>query len=456
MTLWKYIKEKMLEHPTQTVNENDAAMTFEELCIFAESYAKKLTADYYGILCSSELATAMALLSCMAAGKPAVIMPTRYGRETYERIWDRADPPCIITDTSGGLSIIPVSSSDRPKTPEKDIAIILYTSGSTGEPKGVMLSNSNIICNIKDIRSYFPVTTKDTILISRPLYHSSVLTGEFLASLCAGARIVFTSEPFQPLNIINLLKETKATVYGNTPTLIATMSRFIRKPRELSVRLLSVSGECMTEGMARAIRKAFPNADIFCGYGMSEASPRIAYLPAEDFDEDPTCAGVALPSVKIRIVRSDGNDAAKGESGEILVKGDNVMVGYFDDKKRTEAVKRHGWLHTGDIGYFDKRSWLYIKGRKDDMIIRAGMNIYPAELESRLSDDTRVKDILVYGYEKGGTQEIGMYISGTFVTVGEVFDLCRKRLPAYQLPSRIEILDELPKNKSGKLRRRIS
>ena len=151
-----------------------------------------------------------------------------------------------------------------------------------------MLSDDNLICNIEDIRSYFPITNNDTILISRPLYHSSVLTGEFLVALCAGAKIVFTSESFQPLNILKVLKTNNITVFGSTPTLMTMLSRFVREPCELSVSLLSISGECMTEGMARTIRKAFPKADIYCGYGLSEASPRVAYLPAEDFDDDPT------------------------------------------------------------------------------------------------------------------------------------------------------------------------
>ena len=454
MILWEYIKKKMLGHPTQTVNENGASMTFEELCIFAENYAEKLTADYYGILCSSELATAMALLSCIAAGKPTVIMPVRYGRATYERIWDRADPPCVITDTGGGLSIIPVSSSERPEAPNTNTAVILYTSGSTGAPKGIMLSRDNLICNIKDICSYFPITSNDTILISRTLYHSSVLTGEFFVSLCAGAKIVFTSVSFQPLNILRLLKTNNVTVFGSTPTLMTMLSRLVRTPQELSVRLLSISGECMTEGMARAIRKAFPNADIYCGYGLSEASPRVAYLPAEDFDEDPTCAGIALPSVKIRIARLDGKDAARGEIGEVLVKGNNVMIGYFDDIERTRKTIKHGWLHTGDLGYIGENGRLYIKGRKDDMIIRAGMNIYPAEIENVLSADNRIRDIQVYGYEKNDTQEIGMTVSGDFTSPDEIMSLCKQYLSSYQIPSRIELVDEIEKSVGGKRKRR--
>lgn len=456
MRLWEYIKEKMLEHPTQTISEKGVSMTYEDLCIFAQSFAKKLTADYYGILCNCEMSSAMALLACIAAGKSAVPLPTRYGKEMYIKIWERAEAPCIITDMGDGLNIIPVSPTSYPESPEKDTAVILFTSGSTGKPKGIMLSQDNLICNIEDIRSYFPIANNDTILISRPLYHSSVLTGEFLVALCAGAKIVFTSESFQPLNILKLLKTNNVTVFGSTPTLMTMLSKFVREPHELNVGLLSVSGECITEGMTRTIRRAFPKADIYCGYGLSEASPRVAYLPAEDFDDDPTCAGIALPSVKIRIARPNGKDAARGEVGEILVKGNNVMTGYFDDDKRTRNAVRHGWLHTGDLGYIGKNGRLYIKGRNDDMIIRAGMNIYPAEIENVLSVDGRVREIQVYGYSKNGTQEIGMAISGDFYSVDEIMKMCRQYLPNYQIPSKVELVSELEKNTCGKRKRRTS
>lgn len=454
--LWEYLKNKMLEQPTQTVCENGASLTYEELCIFAEEFAKKLTADYYGILCNCEMLAAMALLACIAAGKPAVPLPTRYGKETYAKIWECAEPPCIITDTGGGLNIISVSSESYPESPERNTAVILFTSGSTGNPKGIILSGDNLICNIEDIRSYFPITRNDTILISRPLYHSSVLTGEFLVSLCVGARIVFTSESFQPLNILKLLKTNNVTVWGSTPTLMTMLSRFVRDPQELSIRLLSISGECMSEGMARTIRKAFPKVDIYCGYGLSEASPRVAYLPADDFVGDPICAGIALPSVKIRIARQNGKDAARDEVGEVLVKGNNVMTGYFGDAERTRNTIRNGWLHTGDLGYIGKNGRLYIKGRKDDMIIRAGMNIYPAEIENIISADSRVRGVQIYGYAKNGTREIGMRLCGDFCSTCEVMKMCKQILPSYQIPSKIELVDKLERNAGGKRKRRTN
>ena len=283
------------------------------------------------------------------------------------------------------------------------------------------------------------------------------MTGEFLLSLCKGVKIVFSSEPFQPLNILTQMKKHRVTVFGSTPTLLATLSRFIRNQDDLSIRYLSVSGECMTEGMAKVIRKGFPNADVYCGYGLSEASPRVAYLPAYLFDAFPTATGIPVPSVKLRLLDKVGNIINGAmEIGELLVQGPNMMQGYFNDEERTKRVLKDGWLHTGDLAYWDHSGMLCVQGRKDDMIIRAGMNIYPAEIENTLSTDPRVKDVLVYGFPKGDTQEIGMKICGEFANMEEVLELCRKELPSFQIPSKIELVDENEVFSGGKKRRKIN
>lgn len=456
MRLWNYIKSRMLEHPEQLICEGEASMTYEELCIYAEHRSQTLNSPCYAILCNSEMATAMALLSCIAAGRTAIPLPMRYGGEYCEKLLKRAQPSVLITDIGGFATEYPFSSVACPNCFEDEPAVILFTSGSTGTPKGVMLSEENLISNIKDIGFYFPIGKHDTILIARPLYHSSVLTGEFLLSLCKGAKIVFSSEPFQPLNILTQMKKHRVTVFGSTPTLLSTLARFIRNQDDLSIRYLSVSGECMTEGMAKAIRKGFPNADVYCGYGLSEASPRVAYLPAYLFDDFPTATGTPVPSVKLRLLDKEGNIIQGAmEIGEVLVQGPNVMQGYFDDEERTKCVLKDGWLYTGDLAYWDHSGMLCVQGRKDDMIIRAGMNVYPVEIENTLSTDPRVKDVLIYGYKKGDTQEIGMKICGEFSNMEEVLELCRKELPSFQIPSKIELVDETEVFSGGKKRRKI-
>ncbi len=455
MKLWTYIKENMMKHPYSKIGTGQISLTYEEMCIFAELFAKRLTEKSYGVVCSSELSSAMAILACIAAGKTVIPVPTRYGIDVYRKILNKADPPCVISDIGGELRVIPLSDTkDRVGDSYKKSAVILFTSGSTGEPKGVMLSEENIISNIRSIASYFPICDKDTVLISRPLYHSSALTGEFLLSLTKGCNVVFYSESFSPLPLLKIMREQEVTVYGSTPTLMATLSRFVKSDNELKIRLLSISGECMTEGYAKVIRNAFPKAEIYCGYGLSEASPRVAYLPANMFDSYPTSAGIPVADVSVRIVNSKGNDVKKNCVGELLVKGKNVMLGYFRDCARSARALRDGWLHTGDLAKIGDDGFLYIKGRKDDMIIRAGMNIYPAEIENTLSKDPRVEKLCVYGYYDGNTQQVGLKIKGSFCGVEEVRCLCREKLPSYQIPSTIEIVEVIPSTPSGKKRKK--
>lgn len=454
MKLWSYLRAKMMENPSQTVCEGDTSISYEELCIFAETRAADINGKYNAILCRSELAAAMALLACLAAERTAIPLPERYGEENYRKILARCHPDQLITDLRGELEVFNTEHYSAAEESELSSALILFSSGSTGAPKGVMLSGRAILANIEGISSYFPITGEDTILISRPLYHSSVVTGEFLTALCAGARIVFSSEHFNPQKILRTVKKKNVTVLGTTPTLLSVLCRFARSAEDIPIRLLSVSGECISEGVARDIRKAFPSARVICGYGLSEASPRVAYLPSELFDQKPTAAGYPLPSVELRIVNSNGEELPQSEIGELTVRGDNLMDGYFNDPQSTEKALRDGWLHTGDLAFIGEDGLLYIKGRRDDMIIRAGMNIYPAEIENALSADERIKEVRAYGYSSEGTQEIGITVCGELSSIEEAVSICRAKLPAYQMPSKIEIKDSLEKLPGGKRKRR--
>lgn len=454
MKLWNYIRDKMMEHPNHTLSEGTATMTYEEVCIYAELFGQKLKYSYYCIICESELAAAMALLSCIASNKCAIPLPTRYGWEYCRKIIDTVNPPCLLTDMTGELTELPLTEQTDIMISEYEPAVILFTSGSTGVPKGVMLSETNFITNIEDIGAYFPIESMDTVLIARPIYHSSVLTGELLLGLCKGANIIFTSEAFQPQNVLTLMRRRHVTVFGSTPSLLAVLAKFIRNHEDLQIRLLSISGECMTDGMAKTIRSGFPQAEIYCGYGLSEASPRVAYLPSELFDKKPTVTGVSVTSVELRIVDQSGhNIMTPMQVGELWVRGPNIMLGYFDSNLTKEVLK-DGWLHTGDLACWDDQGLLCIKGRKDDMIVRAGMNIYPAEIENVLSLDSRVRDVIAYGYSHNDTQEIGLKVFGDFTDEQEVLILCRQVLSAFHIPSQIELLSENDIASSGKKNRK--
>lgn len=453
--LWSYICKQIEKYPMQTVCEGKVNLTYEELRIFAEAFGSKLLNEKCcAIYCSSELGTAMALMSCFAAGVTAVPLSLRYGEAHCKKILDMVDPTCVITDLGGELIINHVMNSNY-KKPIKHPVLIMCTSGTTGIPKGVMLSEKNIITNLCDISSYFKIDGTDTILIARPLYHSAVLTGEFLTALLKGTKIVFDSGRFNPASIIKSLYEQKITVFGGTPTLINLLSQLIRKKDGTYLKHIVISGECMSDAVGENITNSFPEAKIYHVYGLTEACPRVSYMPPESFRDNYSCVGVPLDSVQIKIVNDKGEKVKKGYKGILWIKGDNVMLGYYNAPNHTKRVLRNGWLCTGDIATITEGGWLKIYGRSDDMIIRAGMNIYPADIEAEIKKDSRTKEVIVYGIDEQayGTC-IGMDICGSFSSKNEIFELCKKNLPTYAVPSVIRLVDSLPKNASGKIERR--
>ena len=455
MTLWEYLKSKMQNNLGQVVCENHAEMTYEELIVFAEEYAKKLKGiKCCAILCNCEMAASVALLSCFAAGVTALPLSQRYGKLHCSKILETISPDAVIVDGNSLFQLIYLSDSKYVE-PEVKPALIMCTSGTEGIPKGAMLTEKNIMTNIADISRYFHITSSDSILISRPLYHCAVLTGEFLTALLKGTKIRFYSGPFHPALMLKLLEQHEITVFCGTPTLIHMMARLKRAENKCCLKHICISGECMGTEIAMHIAKAFSSADIYHVYGLTEACPRVAFLPPKLFGKYPDCVGVPLKSVSLKVVRKDGTMAGIGEIGVLWVKGGNVMAGYYNNPQKTAETICDGWLCTGDLALMNEAGLLKIIGRNDDLIIKAGMNIYPQEVESAVKADARVREVLVYGEkdETVGTL-LAMDIAGDFSSADEIRDLCRGCLPAYQMPVKINLVAELPKNGSGKIVRR--
>lgn len=439
--LYEFLKNKMLKNPNQVISNDTEIITYGELLEYAESFGKTLTKDKYGLLFDSDLNTAKALLACLYANKTAVLLSKRYGDAHTQRIIDTVKLSYLITEDG----IKNISEEQDESEDLSDVALIMCTSGTTGKPKGAMITYDNLITNLTDISKYFGINCSDHILIARPLYHCAVLTGEFLISLCKGLRISFMTEGFVPIKILKKAKETSVTTLCGTPTLLYHLAAMSLKSKEpLVLKNIAVSGECMTQTVAQIMRKAFPNTDIYNVYGLTEASPRVSYLPPDEFDNNPTSVGVPLSSLKAKIV-----------DNELLIFGNSIMKGYYNNSESTLRTKQEGWLHTGDVAEMDEQGRIYIKCRKDNMIIRAGMNIYPQEIENALKENEKIVDILAYGVKN---DTVGEKIHIKVVTVlskAEVYNICKQKLLSYELPDVIEIVDELPKNASGKVIRNV-
>ena len=440
--LYGFLKERMLQYPDQVISNDTECITYRELLEYAESFGKTLTKDKYGLLFDSDLNTAKALLACLYANKTALLLSKRYGEAHIQRIIDTVKLSYLITE-EGVKNIFDEQDECEDLS---NVALIMCTSGTTGMPKGAMITHDNLITNLNDISKYFGINYLDHILIARPLYHCAVLTGEFLISLCKGLRISFMTEGFVPMKILKKAKEKSVTTLCGTPTLLYHLSGINLKSKEpLVLKNIVVSGECITQTVAQIMRKAFPNTDIYNVYGLTEASPRVSYLSPDEFDNNPTSVGVPLSSLKARVV-----------DNELLIFGNSIMRGYYNNPEATARAKQDGWLHTGDVAEIDDRGRIYIKSRKDNMIIRAGMNIYPQEIENALKDNENITDVLAYGVKSDAVSE-KIYIKVvTSLSKAEVYNICKQKLFSYEMPDVIDIVSELPKNASGKVIRSVN
>lgn len=418
------------------VSKEKSLIKFSELLDQSKKMASNFVSHKYGILEDDIISVLKILFACLYSNSTVVILPHQYGDNLCNKIIQKTKLSYIVN--SDGISQI---SPDYLETEDlSDVAYIMCTSGTTGQPKAAMVTYRNILSNIKDICVYFNISCHDTILITRPLCHASALVGEFFVSLVSGANIVFYSD-YNPFFISKILSEKNITVFCSTPTVCVQLAEICaRKKQSISLKKLVLSGECLTRSVANRLIEAFPNVEIYNVYGLTEASPRVSYLPPESFRGKPESVGIPLNTVKVKII-----------DDELYVKGNNVMKGYYEDPELTKRTIKNGWLKTGDFAIKDSQGFLYIKGRKDDLIIRAGINVYPQEIENALLQDRRIENVVAYRI-KGNPygDRIGLKVVAKKLTEEKIFSICKQLLPNYQIPDLIECVDNIPKNESGK------
>lgn len=458
--LWEYIKQNMLQHQDKRLRENGYSLTYEEVVIIAETFAERLDDECYAILCDSELYAGIAVLACIAANVTAVPLSHRYGEKHIKQIVQHIRPPKIITCANNQLSISDIDTGQY-QAPEEMAQFIMCTSGTTGAPKGIMLSKTNVLSTLWGIKDYFNITSKDAILIPRTLYHCPVLVGEFLYSLCRGLDISFYSGKFVPSQIFSQISENKTTVMGLTPTLALTLGKCVKNQNLIkSLKNIVISGECLTSFDANRLLSYYPNCNIYHVYGLTEAGPRVCYLPPKCFSAHRDKVGVPLKSISLKIIDEQGHELGTNQAGQLVATGPNIMLGYYNDKAATDRVIKvcensKRWLHTGDIAMCDEKGYYKILGRMDDLIIKAGMNIYPSEIENLLKQDSRVQGVVVYSVDKNNFTKIAIDIRGDFSDTSQVRQLCRKVLPDYALPAIIRLNQEISQNSSGKISRAL-
>ena len=418
MNVWEFLKRRMLRYGEQ-IAFSEGKITYGTLITLAENGE----AGQRNVPIIAKGATrqeqAIKILRIMAGGNIPVPVEVSYGAEREEKI----------------KTILAKNRDKLHKT-----AAILFTSGTTGEPKGVKLSHRGIIENLKGIDGYFQVREGQKILIARPLVHVAVFTGEFLFALYKGLEIDFYEEAFQPARLAKYIDENEVQVFGCTPTLLYHLSRHLQGK---SLDSIVISGERLTEGVANIVKEKFPDKKFYNVYGLTENSSRVSALCPEEFFDNIGSVGKPIAHTKVKL-----------EDGELLVKSRSLMQGYIDEREKTKEKLKKGWLHTGDMASIDGQRYLYILGRKDDLLIRSGMNIYPAEIESVALQIDGVKNCMVYGEEDiHYGQKICMKVVadlGVAALRKELID----RLPAYLIPDKILLVESLELTPSGKVKRK--
>jgi long-chain acyl-CoA synthetase len=347
-------------------------------------------------------------------------------------------------------------SFQGPELQEEDTAIILYTSGTTGRPKGAMLSHKNLFSNASDIGEYLKMNDQDRVVTTLPMFHVFCLTVALNAPLLRGATLLIVPR-FSPKEIFELAKEYEPTVFAGVPTMYNFLYQYTEgNPEDLKTLRLCISGGASLPVALLNNFEAKFNVRVSEGYGLSEASPVTCFNPL-DRPRKAGSIGTSILNVENKIVNELGEELPVGEVGELIVRGPNVMKGYYKMPEETAAAIRGEWLYTGDLAKMDEDGYFYIVDRKKDIILVGGFNVYPREVEEVLYNHPDVVEVAVLGVPDPNLGEaVNCYLvsKNPDLTEEHLLEYCREHLAKYKVPKMIEFLEELPKNTTGKILRR--
>ncbi len=362
--------------------------------------------------------------------------------------------PTELAATLDGLE----PTADVVDTDAEDTAVILYTSGTTGKPKGAELSHRNLDQNSEIVsRTTCLVDAGDVVLGALPLFHSFGQTVAMNGSLRRGACLTLVPK-FDPGEALATIERDRVTHFYGVPTMFGAMLHHPERERfdVSSLRICITGGASMPVEILRGFEEAF-GAELLEGYGLSETSPTASSGHPGQLRK-PGSIGTPLEQVEMRIVDEGGEEVPTGEVGEIVIRGHNIMKGYWERPDATAEVMRGGWFHSGDMGRVDEDGYFYVVDRKKDMIIRGGYNVYPREVEEVLYEHPDIREAAVVGvpHPEWG-EEVGAAVvlqPGAELAPEEISAWVRERIAAYKYPRVVWFLEELPKGPTGKIVKR--
>ncbi|MGB7925998.1 MAG: long-chain-fatty-acid--CoA ligase [Pyrinomonadaceae bacterium] len=338
-------------------------------------------------------------------------------------------------------------------------AVIIYTSGTSGKPKGCLLTHGNLIANARQITRWLGFTERDRLLTVMPLFHMNAVSVTTLTPLYAGASTV-VSPRFSASRFWQVVSEHEVTSFGSVATMLSMLlSRYPDGVPEgvktEQLRFAMCGSAPVPAEVLRRFEKTF-NCLVIEGYGLSESTCRSTFNPPDERRRPGSC-GMAIGN-EMKVVDEEGREVADGELGEIVLRGENIFKGYYKNAQANASAFRDGWFHTNDIGYKDADGFFYIVDRKSDMIIRGGENIYPREIDETLYRHEAVAEAATIGAPDAlyGEEVVAFVVlkEGREASADELIEFCRLHLADYKCPKAIRFIDELPKGPTGKVLKR--
>jgi len=350
-------------------------------------------------------------------------------------------------------------ASDTPNLVPDDDAIIIYTSGTTGKPKGCLLTHGNVIANARQISEWLRFTENDRLLTIMPLFHMNAVSVTTMSALYAGGSTV-VSPKFSASKFWEVISNYQITSFGSVATMLSMLLNAypdgvpaVLKTDQL--RFAMCGSAPVPAEVMRKFEETF-NCPVIEGYGLSESTCRSTFNPSDETRRPGSC-GLPIGN-EMKVVDDNDHEVPDGELGEIVLRGENILKGYFKNQEATERAFRGGWFHTGDVGYRDKDGFFYIVDRKTDMIIRGGENIYPREIDEVLYQHPAVAAAATIGIPDAlYGEEVAAFIvlkDQVNLTEEELIAHCQSQLADYKCPKTIRFVKDIPKGPTGKLLKR--
>ncbi|HSI66887.1 MAG TPA: long-chain fatty acid--CoA ligase [Planococcus sp. (in: firmicutes)] len=346
--------------------------------------------------------------------------------------------------------------------PSEDVAVLQYTGGTTGLPKGAMLTHANIVANTLQSAATSEIKTKkgeERVLCISPLFHVYGMTSGMCVTFFNGGNLILVPK-FEVEQVVSVIEQAKPTAFPGVPTMyIALLNYYKSRPFDLSCLNSCTSGSAPLPLEVLRSFNEISGTNVAEGYGLSEASPVTHRNPVEGLQKNGSI-GIPLPNTDARIVDvATGNrELSINEVGELVIRGPQVMKGYLNKPEETTLTLREGWLFTGDLAKMDEDGFFYIVGRKKEMILASGFNVYPIEVENVIYSHPAIMEAAVFGmpdeYRGETVRAVVVLKEGCQLTEEELLDYCRSQLSAYKVPADILFVNELPKTAVGKILKR--